>query len=308
MESPEYSSPSTEPGGASTSPPQKSSVAGVAWEVDRSVVKIRLRVVGPGPQEPGEFHFWTAVRGDTTNVSATTVDRLSAGTLATTAPSSVKGDAAKFHNEFGAELTAAIGTYLGSLQKSRSASAPALIFRVRGFTYGSLFFGLDAIGAKEVMSVLGLDAETVRAMLETYVPLAFSGLFDAKVPLECKVEDLGAFEALVKPASDKSSLESVRKNATWFWVVSNTSLVVPVVIAAVVLWKLADNHSQERAELHKQFTLLSQREVADQTAHMERADRVLKVALELANARLPASAASGTTPGSAPSSPTLPKH
>src|SRR5262249_34109198 len=116
----------------------------------------------------------------------------------------------------------------------------------------------------------------------------FSEIYQPTEPIECEVVHPGPFtEAPAAPSS--SRLDLLRGSVNWVWVVSNTSLVVPVVLAALALLVLATLHSKERETLQANFIELSHRQEADQKAHMERADRLLNAALALAAAR-PASA------------------
>jgi hypothetical protein len=157
-----------------------------------------------------------------------------------------------------------------------SGTIPMFAFQVTGLNYGSLSLGLDIAGVKGLVEFFDSNYALFQTVLTQYAPLAFAvaatGFDTAYIDgLTCTVnapqQIMGAFNqggsSLAAPDPSQQGTSSVPQKTqaiNWAWVVSNTSLILPVALALAVVYMAFQSLSNERAEVGKAMLQLQERQ------------------------------------------------
>jgi hypothetical protein len=165
--------------------------------------------------------------------------------------------------------------FLIDYELSREASAPSFAFQVTGINYGSLSLGLDVVGAKGLIEFFNNNFALFQTVLSQYAPIAFAvaatGYDTAYIEgLTCTVNaPRQVSEAFSGPDSRAGSADSIDDKVAvpmrgqalnWAWIVSNTSLIFPVILALFVIYMALQSLTNERAEMSKEMLQLQERQ------------------------------------------------
>ncbi len=154
---------------------------------------------------------------------------------------------------------------------------PAFAFQVAGFRYGSLSLDVEVAGLKGLTEFFDKNSDLLRIVLCQYAPnalaMAVGGNGRASIDgLECKIQSSPEMDrpftslpsaptgttANTQPADSGSSkkLESLN----WAWIVSNTSLVVPVILSLVIVYFAFVGIDHERERLSQAMSSLADKQ------------------------------------------------
>ena len=179
--------------------------------------------------------------------------------------------------------------------RRRQVAAEELIIEARVVGYGSMEVELIFGTVGKLVSAFDANVELFEMFLATYLPIAFSeavplaarnsavleGLqadfdFTTDIPLSLRQQ----FSALPVPPLRKSGDPAVFDRAKWAWAISNTTLVVPVLLALGVLY-VAFSHLSSLTTAPTQLyqDLLSQQQAA-LSAERERAEMLNRIIIE----------------------------
>ena len=155
-------------------------------------------------------------------------------------------------------------------------TTPLFAFQVTGVSYGSLSLGLDVAGAKGLVEFFNNNFALFQTVLSQYAPLAFAvaatGHDTAYIDgLTCTVDApkqvVDAFDQSTPtpaaPGANQRGPSPAPFNVqaiNWAWVVSNTSLILPVALALAVVYMAFESLSSERAEVGKAMLQLQERQ------------------------------------------------
>ncbi|HXS95948.1 MAG TPA: hypothetical protein VN736_15185 [Candidatus Limnocylindrales bacterium] len=162
------------------------------------------------------------------------------------------------------------------VERGGATTAPAFAFQVAGFRYGSLTLDIDVAGLKGLSEFFDKNVELFQVVLCQYAPtalaMAVSGNGGGGIDgLGCKLkfppELATAFNdataagnpshtLTAAPASTPKKLESLN----WAWIVSNTSLVLPVLLALLVIYFAFVGLDRERDRLSQGLTSLADKQ------------------------------------------------
>ncbi len=151
---------------------------------------------------------------------------------------------------------------------------PSFCFQVTGLKYGSLALGIDVIGVKGLVEFFDNNFDLFKTVLNQYAPLAFavsataysSAYIDGLTStVEASKQLSDAFNKDQTPTKpvDKATeglLAGKAQAVNWAWVVSNTSLILPVVLALAIIYIAFQSLSSERDELRKAVLQLQDRQ------------------------------------------------
>jgi hypothetical protein len=173
-----------------------------------------------------------------------------------------------------------------------------IFFRLENLSYGSLAFELGVVGIEKLAAFFNGDFEVLEIFLETYIPRDFersvalgSDFSTFQFEIDVAPEVRSAFAAAPHwprttgkgdmtrhiPAQSPPSKSDESLRARWLWVISNTSLVLPVLLAAGILYVAFMAIAQEQTSAR---TMLEQLRVSRDKRIQELEERELKL-LEL---------------------------
>jgi hypothetical protein len=157
-----------------------------------------------------------------------------------------------------------------------STSIPAFTFQVTGISYGSLSLGVDVVGVKGLIEFFNNNFALFHTVLSQYAPLAFAAAatgydtgyiegptcsVNAPQQVMDAFSQAGSSPAAPDPNQQGTSSVPLKTQAiNWAWVVSNTSLIVPVALALAVVYMAFQSLSNERAEVGKAMLQLQERQ------------------------------------------------
>jgi hypothetical protein len=158
-----------------------------------------------------------------------------------------------------------------------SGPVPGFSFQVNGLSYGSLTLGVDVSGIKGLAEFFDHNYDLFKTVLSQYAPLAFAvaatGYDTASIEgLSCAADvPRRMAEMLSQNGETKTSGKSTTDNAgnpsslrtqaiNWAWIVSNTSLILPVALGLAVIYMAFQALVNERDELRKAVLLLQERQ------------------------------------------------
>jgi len=146
----------------------------------------------------------------------------------------IRGKESVLREKFGSELAELLWmrfgghrTYQSTLQRMFSAPTRLVSFRVIGIGYGSLEISTLVEGFKGVADAFDNNFEVFRLALEGLAPEAFAAATGTAVAVSCDV-------AKSSPGVDAATEKSTRLR--WLWILSNTSLILPVALSLLVLY------------------------------------------------------------------------
>lgn len=145
----------------------------------------------------------------------------------------------------------------------RAALADRLVVRVREISYGSIDLSVAIEPLDALITLFDGNFEYFEAFLHTYVPLAFRDalhpefgtyygrwvdiVYEADLSIRPGAGLTRAFSAprQVPTLSTTSPIHNAKQQyAQWLWIASNTSLVIPTILASLFLylgWQTVDN-------------------------------------------------------------------
>jgi hypothetical protein len=150
----------------------------------------------------------------------------------------------------------------------RAAAAAAIVVQTRIRGYSSMELGLSLEPINKVVELFDGRFEYFVAFLGMYVPLAFGASLhtngwyvDWGTParqLTCDVTAaptlVAAFQASPAPAGASApSGPTTAEKARWVWILSNTSLVVPTLVAAFYIYTILSRSHEREATIDKAY-------------------------------------------------------
>jgi hypothetical protein len=168
----------------------------------------------------------------------------------------------------------------------------AILFKASIRSYSSLNFDVEIAGVQALAEIFGADLQLFQMFLEAYVPLAFQSAmhdwdFDCTSAVTLPASTAQAFKLADKNASTAGQAEAAsssgpRGRAAWIWILSNTSLVVPVALALLVLYVQMKSLEEQRTALNQRISELQKREEAAQRTFAEQHKLISEYTLEVA--------------------------
>jgi hypothetical protein len=176
---------------------------------------------------------------------------------------------------FGRELKQQLRRYLTenfATEREVTRTLRRVYFRTRIRGYSSLQLAVAVKGMKSLAKAFDDDFDLLKMFLQTYTPIAFSDSVgvsgmrneveaEAQIPKTFQEEFQGEDKTPSKSSRISSGIGALvgmsSDRATWLWVISNLSLVVPVLLSLAVLYVAFDGLNQERETLRKAATDLS---------------------------------------------------
>jgi hypothetical protein len=159
---------------------------------------------------------------------------------------------------------------------SRPSSAPPFAFQVVGFRYGSLMLDVDVTGLKGLSRFFDKNIDMLQVVLCQYAPTALAMAAvgndnsDAWIDgLECKIQVgqqlAAAFNSDTNSTTQTmpipgSATSKTVQSINWAWIVSNTSLVLPVLLSLVVFYFAFAGLDHERERLAQGMTSLADKQ------------------------------------------------
>jgi hypothetical protein len=173
---------------------------------------------------------------------------------------------------FGRSLREVLLTDFFGVESREEIAVPVFAFQVIGFRYGSLSLDIDVVGLKGLAEFFDKNIDLFRIVLSQYAPSALTMALGAYEGgwiegLECAVQptaeidrafdvpaqqEAGISKAIQQPANSSRSLQSLN----WAWIVSNTSLVLPVILSLIVMYLAFVSLEHERDRLSQGMSSL----------------------------------------------------
>ena len=156
-----------------------------------------------------------------------------------------------------------------------------VIFRPHIIAYGSLDFSVEIAGIDHLAKLFDGNFEIFASFLSGYLPQAFASSLQpwTLVPLEFEITPGRALRRSFKIHSesstkDETSAESASfdAKARWLWLITNGSLVVPVLLSLGVLYVAARGLSDDRALLSQRMESVAKSQdavIADQSQRLQ---------------------------------------
>ncbi len=152
-------------------------------------------------------------------------------------------------------LRSQVASAEASRESERAVLADRLIVRVKEISYGSIDLSIAIEPVEALITLFDGNFEYFEAFLHTYVPLAFRDALHpefgryygrwADIVYEADLSvrpGAGLVQAFSAPRSISQQIATAptfsakQQYAQWLWVASNTSLVVPTILAAFFLY------------------------------------------------------------------------
>jgi len=177
-----------------------------------------------------------------------------------------------------AAFSAALQSHLRSLAvrsvtsaegQRRRATAAMIVVRTRIIGYSSLELGLTLEPIKKVVELFDGNYEYFVTFLGQYGPLSLQESLDSgrtyfgpsdpiAGQLFCDVAPDPRLKATfavlqVQIAAQPSEKSATAEKARWLWVLSNTSLVVPTLLAAIYLYTILSRIHEREAQIDKAY-------------------------------------------------------
>lgn len=161
------------------------------------------------------------------------------------------------------------GFRVSSLRRlSRADFSVTVVGKIR---YGSAEISVFLTGAKRVAEAFNNDFELFRTLLEAYAPDAWNqALPTDSVELTCDVMDADGLKALFQqqltaapataPAGASPAEDEKARRLRWLWIVSNTSLILPCLLALAVLYAVSQHVSHFESNVADRMGRLEARE------------------------------------------------
>ena len=157
-----------------------------------------------------------------------------------------------------------------------AAPVPAFAFQVTGFRYGTLSLDIDVAGLKGLADFFDKNSDLLRIVLCQYAPnalaMAASGNGGGSIDgLECRFQSAPelerAFTSQPSPPPGTSATQTADAASpkklealNWAWIVSNTSLLVPVVLSLVIVYFAFVSIEHERDRLSQAMSSLADKQ------------------------------------------------
>ncbi|HXS93644.1 MAG TPA: hypothetical protein VN736_03505 [Candidatus Limnocylindrales bacterium] len=156
-------------------------------------------------------------------------------------------------------------------------SAPSFAFQVAGFRYGSMTLDVDVAGLKGMAEFFDKNIELLQVVLCQYAPAALAMAAggngnggDTWIDgLDCKIQTGPQFAATFNSDTNAttqpmaipgSPASKTLQSINWAWIVSNTSLVLPVLLSLVVFYFAFVGLDHERERLAQGMTSLADKQ------------------------------------------------
>jgi hypothetical protein len=142
------------------------------------------------------------------------------------------------------------------------STTPAFAFKVVAFRYGSLKLDVDVAGVKGLLDFFNNNIDLLCVVLAQYAPVALARAltgYQTIEGLDCSVEPSAELERAFTQSSERLK-PSKLATINWAWLASNTSLLLPVVLALWVLYIAFQSVMSEREDLRKAEQSLQQRQ------------------------------------------------
>ncbi|MEY2507055.1 MAG: hypothetical protein QOH01_1384 [Verrucomicrobiota bacterium] len=185
----------------------------------------------------------------------------------------------------------------------RAAAAAAIVVQTRIRGYSSLELGLNFEPVSKVVELFDGKFEYFVAFLGMYIPQAFQralsngeyypDIYAVAGQVQCDVfaapQLVAAFQSsAVQSGSSVTLAPTATDRARWVWILANTSLVVPTILAAFYVYLIVRQNHEREASIDKAY------------------QELIRVELDLSRSLLPKADKSPTPAASATISSTIP--
>ncbi len=154
-----------------------------------------------------------------------------------------------------------------------------IFFELKDIKYGSLDFSVEIAGFNHLVKLFDGNFNLLEMFLNAYVPSAFSRSIEYwdLAPAEYQVaipelmrEAFHKVQSLPSGHAITDSFPLADQRVRWIWMITNGSLVVPVVLSLAVLFVAAKLLDQDRISLLARFDAVQKKEDALLQAQSER--------------------------------------